>query len=347
MGACGSVRVAVLGAALAIAGLPLNGLGQAAPVAGSVAGTAASSSEVLAGHASARSTAVRVTGRWARAVDTRSRAEVNASYWRGYDSVADVPTGFTGDDATCRAGSTTVRSRAATLRAVNYMRSLGGLAPVKLSATLNARAQRTALMMSANRSLSHRPPSSWRCWTRTGAANAGRSNLALSYPAVTSGGVVGLYMEELGAGNRAVGHRRWLMNPFATTMGTGATDTANALTVIGPTARNRPNPAWVSWPTAGYFPSTLEPAGRWSLSAGNPAMSFRYAKVRVWRNGTPVRVVKNPVATGYAQPTVSWELPDQAARSGRFKVVVSGIRRAGHEKAWTRTYGVTMFAPTR
>jgi hypothetical protein len=201
--------------------------------------------------------------------------------------------------------------------------------------------------MSANRRLSHHPSSSWRCYTRTGAANAARSNLALSYPAVTSGGVVGLYMKELGSSNRAVGHRRWLMNPFTTTMGSGATDTANAITVIGPTSRSRPNPAWVSWPTAGQFPAPLEPAGRWSLSAGNRAMSFRYASVRVYRNGALVRTVKNPVVGGYAQPTISWEMPDEVARSGAFKVVVSGIRRSGYKKRYTRTYGVYMFTPVR
>jgi hypothetical protein len=202
-------------------------------------------------------------------------------------------------------------------------------------------------MMSANRRLSHHPSSSWRCYTRTGAANAARSNLALSYPSVTSGGVVGLYMKELGSSNRAVGHRRWLMNPMTTTMGSGATHTANAITVIGPTSRSRPNPAWVSWPTAGQFPAPLEPAGRWSLSAGNRAMSFRHAGVRVYRNGTLLRTVKNPVVDGYAQPTISWEMPDEVARSGSFKVVVSGIRRSGHTKRYTRTYRVYMFTPAR
>ena len=69
---------------------------------------------------------------------------------------------------------------------------MSGLAPVTFSPTLNARSQRTALMMSANRSLSHAPPRSWRCSSQAGAANAGRSNLALSYPSITSAGLVEL-----------------------------------------------------------------------------------------------------------------------------------------------------------
>ena len=44
--------------------------------------------------------------------------------------------------------------------------------------------------------------------------------------------------------------------------------------MIGPTSRNRPNPRWVGWPTAGYFPNAIEPNGRWSLSSGRRGVSF-------------------------------------------------------------------------
>jgi hypothetical protein len=200
--------------------------------------------------------------------------------------------------------------------------------------------------MSANQSLSHSPPRGWRCWSSVGAANAGRSNLALSYPSITSAGLVELYMRDPGAGNGAVGHRRWLLNPFATTMGTGSTHTANAMTVIGPRAVRRPNPVWVSWPTAGYFPSPLEPGGRWSLSAGNNKTDFRRATVRVYRNGQVVRATKLRVQPGYAQPTLVWQLPARTAQSGTFTVVVRGVHRAGSRASFGRTYVVRMFNPS-
>ncbi len=232
------------------------------------------------------------------------------------------------------------------MRAINYVRSLNGLYPVSLNATLNARSQYTALMMSANKTLSHYPGTSWRCYTGTGAANAARSNLALGYPSITSAGVVGMYMKESGSSNYAVGHRRWLLNPFTTQMGTGATETANAITVMGPTSYYRPNPAWVSWPSMGYFPNTLEPNGRWSLSSGNRSVSFARAQVRVYRNGVPIYAAKNPVHNGYAMPTIVWQVPASIAKSGSFRVVVSGIRRAGKRKSFSRSYGVAMFTPS-
>ena len=325
-------------------------LGGGALPAGSLASAAEhdtdriSRARVLAAP-SARKRAPRTTARWSGSVNTSDRAAVNVAYLRSFAPGLRAPTGWTGNDSRCVAGSQSSGSRTYTLHALNYARSLAGLAPVTFSSTLNARSQQTALIMSANRSLSHRPPSSWRCWTSAGAANAGRANLALSYPSITSAGLVRQYLEDAGSSNRAAGHRRWLLNPFATQMGSGATSTANAITVVGPTSTSRPNPSLVAWPTAGWFPSTLEPAGRWSLSLGNRALSLRWATVRVWRNGTLLRVVKNPVVDGYAQPTLVWQMPTNLARSGTFKVEVRGIRRSSSGKRCTRSYYVRMFAP--
>lgn len=286
------------------------------------------------------------SGRWQGALDTADRVAVDAAYRSDFAAGLSTPTGFTGDVSSCRAGDSSVESRAATLRAVNFARSLAGLAPVTFSATLDARAQLTALMMSANHRLDHAPPSSWRCWTRTGADNAGRSNLALASPSLTSAGLVRMYLDEPGSTNTAVGHRRWLLNPFSTEMGSGSTDDANALTVIGPTSATRPNPAYVSWPTAGWFPAPLEPDGRWSLSAGNRRTSFARASVRVYRNGTLVPTTRYAVHNGYAQPTLVWQLPDSVAKSGTFHVEVTGIRigRKARKHSWS--YDVSMFSPS-
>lgn len=300
------------------------------------------STQVLATSVRGRG-AVSHIERWARAVDTSNLSAVNASYVAGFASGLAVPTAFTGDESRCVAGTTSTRSRAATLRAINFVRSLAGLAPVSFSSALNSRAQYTALMMSANQQLSHSPSRSWRCYSSTGAANAGRSNLALSYPALTSAGLVRLYTSDPGADNGAAGHRRWLLNPFATTMGSGSTRTANAITVIGPSSAARPNPRWVAWPTAGYFPNTLEPEGRWSLSSGNRAVSFSRAQVRVYRNGALLRSTKQRVVNGYGQPTLVWQLSSAQAKAGTYQVEVSGIR-LGHRRT-SAGYYVRMFTP--
>lgn len=296
--------------------------------------------------ANARVLATRTTARWASSVNTSSKAAVDAAYVQNHVSGLSVRTGWTGSNSSCTTGTSSATSRAATLRSLNYARSMAGLAPVSFSSTLNSRSQRTALIMSANRSLSHNPPSYWRCWNSTGATNAGVSNLALTYPSISSSGVVAQYLTDSGSNNRSAGHRRWLLNPFSTEMGSASTDYSNAIAVIGPTSSTRPNPAWVAWPTAGYFPSPLEPAGRWSLSSGNRAINFTYATVRVYRDGTLLKTVKNPVASGYAMPTLVWEVPTSLARSGTFRVEVSGIRKSGTTQRYSHAYYVKMFAPS-
>jgi uncharacterized protein YkwD len=338
------------GATLLVPLMVLVGAGSA-PISGSTTVSSGGHTSqvhvaVLAGASSARASSGGTTKRWAGSISVNRQAAVESAYVRDYASGLNTSTGYTGSDSECRPGTSSASSRAATLRAVNFVRAMSGLAPVRFSAALNTRSQRTALMMSANRALSHAPPRGWRCYNSIGAANAGRSNLALSYPSITSAGMVGLYMGEPGSGNAAVGHRRWLLNPSATTMGTGSTDTANAMTVIGPTAAHRPNPAWVSWPTAGYFPRPLEPGGRWSLSAGSRKADFRRATVRVYRNGKALRAVKLAVHSGYAMPTLVWQIPAAQAKSGTYRVVVRGVHRAGTRKVFGRTYDVRMFDPS-
>lgn len=286
-----------------------------------------------------------VTGRWAGSVNTGSLAAVNAAYWSRYAAMQNRPIGWTGSVSGCYAGYTPASANAATLSALNYVRSLAGLAPVTFSSTLNYYAQRTALMMAANRTLSHYPSSGWRCYSSTGATTASRSNLALAYPALGAGQIVDLYMDDRGSSNTAVGHRRWILNPFSTAMGSGSTTTSNALQVIGPSSASRPNPAYVGWPTAGYFPNALEPGGRWSLSAGSKRVSFARSVVRVWWNGHAIPVRKYGVQNGYAQPTLVWQMPSTFPKTGTYRVTVSKIKYKGKRKKRTYTYYVRMFTP--
>ncbi|RNL62964.1 CAP domain-containing protein [Nocardioides marmoriginsengisoli] len=290
-----------------------------------------------------------VTARWSGAVNTTSRDAVNAAYWAQYAPKQLLNIDWLlGSLLGCLPGLTSASTNAATLSSLNFVRSLAGLAPVTFSRTLNDSAQKAALIMAANGNLSHNPSSSWKCWSSAGAKAAGRSNLALAYPTLRAGQIIDLYMDDPGATNAAVGHRRWLLNPFSTVMGSGSTSTANALTVMGPTSASRPNPRWVGWPTAGHFPNAIEPRGRWSLSSGLKSVSFARAKVAVYLNGTtriPVR--KYAVHTGYAQPTLVWQMPANFSRTAAYRVIVTGIKKAGVRKTLRAAYTVRLFTPSR
>ncbi len=294
----------------------------------------------------ASSNAARVTlsgNRWAGAVDTTNVAAVNSAYQSQYASGLRTPTGYTGNDNACVAGTSSQESRDTTLRAINFTRSLAGLAPVYFDGGLNAKAQQTALMMSANGALSHTPGAGWRCYTQVGANTAGISNLALAYPSITSAGMIGMYMDELGSSNVVVGHRRWLLNPFASAMGSGSTNNANAIAVIGSSNPGNPNPAWVSWPTNNYFPAPLEPKGRWSLSAGHSGANFEAATVSMSGPNGPIPVTRYAPKNGYAQPTLVWQVGAAIDPTSTYHVTVNNIRVGNGTTSYS--YAVQMFKP--
>ncbi len=273
------------------------------------------------------------------------KAAVNYAYWTRYADLRRVRTGFTGSVLGCLPGTDSPASLTATMRAINLMRGLNHLDPVTFSARLNDRSMLTALMIAANRTLSHYPDQSWLCYTRAGARNAADSNLAYRYPRINPVGVVRMYMTDDGAENRSVGHRRWLLYPFTTTMGSGTTHTTNAMHVRGDTTRTRHNPAWVSWPSRGWFPAPLVPGRRWSLSSGHRHADFSHARVRVHRNGHRVRVSRIAAGDRYGMPTVVWHLHERIHPRATYHVVVRNVRI--HGRSVDRSYWVELFRPRR
>jgi uncharacterized protein YkwD len=276
---------------------------------------------------------------------TSQRAAADTDLWTWLSNVLSVPVAWTGSIFGCQPGTNSGASDAAALREVNYIRGLNHLAPVTFDQNLSTHARSAALMMSANHSLNHNPPPSWKCWSSAGATSASQSDLAMAEPSITSGMAISLYMADDGASNVDVGHRRWILYPFTTTMGIGSTDTTNALTVVGPTNQHRPNPAWVSWPSAGAFPVAMEPNGRWSLSSGDTRTRFGKSVVRVYRSGKPVAIHKWPVSNHYGMPTIVWQMPTGFSATSSYTVVVKGIHRLGTTRTRSHKYVVRFVSP--
>lgn len=290
----------------------------------------------------------------ATAADTKpTKAWVTELYTSSIAPALRTPVEWSGDLGSCSAGRESNASRKATLTAVNAMRALVQLSPVQLDDAANVPAQKAALLMAANGKLSHSPsPSEFpRCWTRAGKSAAGVSNLALGAAGAKA---VAAYMQDPGSGNRAVGHRRWILNPTTTRIATGSTPTANALTVIGlGTSASVAAPRWMEWPARGWFPKQLEPNGRWSLSSSDPKVSFAKATVKVqrlWSSGNVARTMKvtryAPVA-GYGPSTLVFHVKGvgdpRGSGSLRYRVTVSGIT-GGTTRSLS--YVVQLYDPT-
>jgi hypothetical protein len=164
--------------------------------------------------------------------------------------------GWTGSFGSCVAGTTNAAFRDATRDRINYYRDLAGVPSwITLSGAFNSDAQAAALIMGANNALSHNPIADGftQCITAQGDAAAGDSNIGIgtgyyndnyeNFVPIHGPYAVDAYMEDFGANNWPVGHRRWLLCPQLQTNTSPGRHPA--------TARSR-------WPTiGGRSPSTV------------------------------------------------------------------------------------------
>jgi uncharacterized protein YkwD len=285
------------------------------------------------------------------AVDADSKASVGAAYRDVLLPALATDVGWTGSVDTCDPGTVSAASQDATLAAVNYMRQLAGLSSVTFDPALSAKAQVAALVYTANETIEHAVPTDWKCFTQDAADAGMKSNLAYGEPVVGALSVPA-YMKDDGEFNTVVGHRRWVLNPSAQTMGSGSTPMSEVLWVQGATATKFKNPKWVAWPSAGFFPEQLEPDGRWSLSA-NAAFAYNFGKAKVSVTSPSGKKLKVKVLSrndqGYGNDTIVWNVSGvkgaPGAKTAVYTVKVSGVKKGSKKLSYS--YKVRMFDPTR
>ena len=207
-----------------------------------------------------------------------------------------------------------------------------------LDASLFPQEQQAALMMKANNALSHSPPSSWSCYTSSGASGYGSD---LAFGAIGSAAVTA-FIQDDGTGNEPVGHRRWILHSTSTTFSCGSTDVTMALYVFG-AAGNTKIPAFIAYPPKGYIPQQLT-GDRWSF--GIPSADFSSATVTMTGPSGPVplTVISNN-DVGYGDNTIVWT-PQGINTTGNsdvvYTVTVSGVANASQS---SYTYNVTVIKP--
>lgn len=175
-----------------------------------------------------------------------------------YDVVPDV--------ATCRAGTLKASVKATLLTNLNAIRALHRLPAVSYSEVEDAQEADSSLIMAANRALSHTPPTSWTCYSSSGATGAGASNLIIGWGTGLGFGSeddqLAGWMNE--GGSAQLGHRRWMLSPFlgktsygrvSTILADGTRVTAASLRVFsfaGGSGSVSGVPAFVAYPFGDY-----------------------------------------------------------------------------------------------
>ncbi|MGB0383464.1 MAG: CAP domain-containing protein [Ardenticatenaceae bacterium] len=267
----------------------------------------------------------------------------------------DVAIGWTGDQASCNAGTTSQAFRDAVALRINYYRAMaGGPAGVTLNETYNSKAQQAALMMSANGSLDHTPPTDWSCYTKEGAEAAGSSNLSLGNSGAAA---VRSQMRDGGANNYFAGHRRWILYPRTEQMGSGDVPSvneyraSNSLWVFDTFSGPRPDSReeFVAWPPPGYVPyQVVYP--RWSFSYDGA--DFSNATVTMTSEGSNVSLEQEELRDGFGENTLVWIPMGLNSRDPwprpeadtLYTVQISNVRI--NEAARTFEYNVTVFDPS-
>lgn len=274
-------------------------------------------------------------------IDT-SNAEQTLAAWKAINDRPRHKMKWTGSTSHCDAGTTTQEFKEDVLERVKWFRAMAGVdSNITLNLASSRLAQEAALVMKANNDLSHEPPDYWDCFSSDAYEGASHSNLFLGVFGVPS---IDGYIEDPGADNFIVGHRRWILDPTLSEIGTGDTNYSNALFVINDNTREdfttREPDGFVMWPPRGFVPrDTIFP--RWSIS--HPAANFSNATVKIEYRGH-TKVINNPYSDNDSYGNLhtlvfNWIRPTKG--TGSAVVTVSGIEVYGTRR--TVTYEVRPF----
>ena len=236
---------------------------------------------------------------------------------------------WSGNVAACKPGELSEQAIDNSLRLVNLYRHFAGLPAVVDDPDLNSKAQACSLIMAANKSLSHTPPSNWKCWTQVGAAAAKKSNIS------TAAGVrsVDRYVIDSGANNAAtMGHRRWILSRSLGPIGVGSTVSgASCLHVIG--GSGKVAKAWTAWPSPGPLPvAAMRPykggnvdVTGWTVQSDT--INVTNATVKVSSDGAVLQVTSRKLQGGYGSKyAIAFVPKGWASAAGRtYTVEIGGI----------------------
>lgn len=259
------------------------------------------------------------------ALEARS-PEATCARWRA--DTADVSEGtWSGAVATCTVGDISADGRENARRLFNLMRWLADLPAVVTEDTRNQQAQACALMMTANKMLSHTPPMDWECYSDLGAQGASTSNIS-SGPGVSS---VLDYMVDTG-NETTFGHRRIILSNELGPIGLGSAGKGGASCMQNIGGTGKAGKAWLAWPPPGAFPMqayadtygrSLDDTG-WSIQSKGIDLSSAQVTIT---SGGQARPVKVEQLTGtYGQAKAIRIVLDgwQAAPGSTYAVSVAG-----------------------
>lgn len=222
------------------------------------------------------------------------------------------PYEWNGRTSGCEPGTIDFDIQTKVANRINYFRRNAGVPEILFDEATNEYCQKAALMMTANRSLDHNPPRTWRCWSNEGAYAAKHSLLIKD--ANTSLAVTYIMDDK----NPAAGNRRWLLYPNGRVYGHGSTNDMAVIWALDDsgstdTAIYMDDP--IVWPPKGHVPQLML-FSNWTFAIYRDLTD---ANVEVKQDGKTIPVTVEPFVRGYGAPTLVFKptytktaLPDKS-----------------------------------
>lgn len=172
--------------------------------------------------------------------------------------------------STCNKGSLSNEAKERALQVTNAIRDLHGLAPFEYNHDFDAQVQAASLIMKANNKIDHMPASSSKCYTQEGYDASSTSDLSLSHRIVDPAKDIATWVDDATNASvvSAVGHRRWILNPFGKYTSYGQIDGFSTLKVVGfnDASANDVNVEYVAFPYKRYPYILISNSSPWSFS---------------------------------------------------------------------------------
>lgn len=263
------------------------------------------------------------------------------------------------DVGTCQPGELTPAAKDRALESMNQIRALHGLAPVEYSSLYDEQVQAAALIQVAARRAGHFPAEDARCYTEDGAEGSRSSNL--SYTGTGQSNIdpaANMVRWTHDAGNighiASVGHRRWVLNPFATYMSYGQAFGHSVHKVSGfddePPVSATVDVDYVAFPFQTYPALFMAPDPPWSFTViedrndpwGNRYPYFEGAQIRITRPDTGESLVvtdRAPAPLGGVLNVLSWQVEGWEYDT-LYEVEISNVVLQNGD---TRDYSYTVF----
>ncbi|MCW6678817.1 CAP domain-containing protein [Anaerococcus sp. NML200574] len=288
-------------------------------------------------------------------------AEKVKAYWRNYETRSTSKVKFAGINLTQpsydlnarqiysqipnpranQLGSLTDEVIEDTLHFINTYRFMVGLPEVFENKQMSTLAQSATLVFNLNSAMNHYPPtpagySGNEDIILAGKEGAKTSNLGTGYNSPYS--AIMAYMDDGSPNNyKSVGHRRWLLNPYAVQMGIGHLGKFNATTVIDEANTRFRNKDVIAYPAANTLVELVKPSSPFSIQIGklldidelNTSVKVENLKTGEVKTYTPANgLYISKQNYGYGSALIfGHELKKQTNAS--YRISVSGISDAG------------------